>query len=324
MSESAREIRLPLCVDCDGTLIKTDLLFESFFCLLKQSPCTIFLLPFWVLKGKAYLKQRIAERVDLDVTLLPYNSQFLNFLRQEKGQGRELVLVTASPRKFAQQIAEHLGLFCMVIATDGDKNMCGKHKADLLVITFGEQAFEYAANGRIDMEVWKRAQGAILVHASSRLQSKAAKLTSVTQVFPDTSKRLRNYLNALRLHQWLKNLLIFVPLSAAHLVHDLGLLTQAIIAFLALSLTASSTYVLNDLLDLPADRSHPRKRFRPFAAGDIPIALGFVLLLGLLATALTLTFPLPAIFIWFLGGYYLTTLAYSLWIKKWVVMDIIT
>jgi hypothetical protein len=147
MSENTQELQLPLGVDCDGTLIKTDLLFEAFCALLKQSPGTIFLLPFWLLKGKAYLKQCLAKRVDLDITLLPYNTQVLNFLLQEKAKGRKLVLVTASPRKFAQQIADHLDLFCMVIATDGDKNICGKHKAESLVTAFGEQAFEYAANG---------------------------------------------------------------------------------------------------------------------------------------------------------------------------------
>jgi 4-hydroxybenzoate polyprenyltransferase len=324
MSENTQELQLPLAVDCDGTLIKTDLLFEAFCALLKQSSGTVFLLPFWLLKGKAYLKQCLAKRVDLDVTLLPYNTQLLNFLLQEKAKGRKLVLVTASPRKFAQQIADHLDLFCMVIATDGDKNVCGKYKAESLVTAFGEQAFEYAANDWIDMEVWKRARGAILVNASTRLQSQVVKLTSVSQVFPDTSKRLRSYLKALRLHQWLKNLLVFVPLCTAHLVHDFGLLTQATVAFLAYSLTASSTYVVNDLLDLPADRAHPRKRFRPFAAGDISIVQGFVLLPGLLAAALVLTLLLPARFVWLLGGYSLITLAYSLWLKKWVVLDIIT
>jgi 4-hydroxybenzoate polyprenyltransferase len=150
------------------------------------------------------------------------------------------------------------------------------------------------------------------------------KLTSVSQVFPGTSKWLRSYLKALRLHQWLKNLLIFVPLCTAHLVHDFALLPQAIVAFLAYSLTASSAYILNDLLDLPADRAHPRKRFRPFAAGDIAIVHGFVLLPGLLAAALVLTLLLPANFIWFLGGYALLTLMYSLWIKQCIVLDVVT
>ena len=212
----------------------------------------------------------------------------------------------------------------MVIATDGKTNMAGKHKADSLVTLFGEKAFEYAANGRIDIEVWKRAQGAILVNASPNLTSQVAKLTSVSRVFPETSKRLRSSLRALRLHQWLKNLLVFVPLLAAHLVQDLGLLTEATIAFVAYSLTASSTYILNDLLDLPADRAHPRKRFRPFAAGDISIVQGWIFLLSLLAAALGLALLLPVNFIWLLGGYCLITLAYSVWIKKWVVLDIIT
>ena len=258
------------------------------------------------------------------MTLLPYNTPLLNFLRQEQAQGRTLVLVTASPRKYAQQIADYLGLFRGVIAVDGEKNMGGKHKADSVVAAFGEQGFEYAANCRTDLEVWKRAQGALLVSASRGLQAKAAQLTSVTQVFPATSARWRGSLKALRLHQWLKNPLVFVPLFAAHLMYDVGLLTQVSVAFLAYGLTASSTYILNDLLDLPADRAYPRKRFRPFAAGDVPIAWGLMLLPALLAAALALTWLLPANFVWLLGGYYLTTLAYSLWIKTWEVLDVMT
>ena len=153
MTESAGEISLPLCVDCDGTLLQTDLLIESVLAFLKQSPLKLVLLPFWLLKGKVYFKQRIVERVDLDVTLLPYNVHLIDFLRKEKSEGRTLVLVTASPQKFAQQIADHLKLFHLLMATDRGKNLSGKHKRDSLVAAFGERGFEYAANGRIDLEV---------------------------------------------------------------------------------------------------------------------------------------------------------------------------
>jgi 4-hydroxybenzoate polyprenyltransferase len=325
MAESIGGIRPPLCVDCDGTLLKTDLLFESIFALLKKSPLTLFFLPFWLLQGKVYLKQRLAERVNLDVTLLPYNDHLVNFLREAKSQGRKLVLVTASPRKFAQQIADHLELFDSLMATDKGRNLSGKNKRDSLVAAFGERGFEYAANGRIDLEVWGRARGAILVNARRSVQSKAAKITQVLEVFPTSRVRPAKYLKALRLHQWAKNLLVFVPLFAGHLVYDFDLLTQAAIAFVAYGLTASSGYILNDLLDLSADRGHPRKRLRPFASGDLPIAHGIVLIPCLLAAAVALSvFFLPPSFSWLLGGYYLTTLAYSLWIKNEVVLDVIT
>jgi 4-hydroxybenzoate polyprenyltransferase len=318
------DLRPPLCVDCDGTLIQTDLLIESILILLKQSPLSLVLLPLWLFKGKVYLKQRLVEQVDLDVTLLPYNAHFLNFLRQERSTGRKLVLVTASPRKFAQQIADHLGLFHMLMATDSDKNLSGKSKRDRLVAAFGQRGFEYAANGRIDLEVWGQARGAILVSASRSVQGKAAKITRILEVFPPSSFWLRSYIKALRLHQWAKNLLVFVPLFAAHLAHDPTLLSQAAVAFLAYGLAASSGYVLNDLLDLSSDRVHPRKRLRPFACGDLPIAHGIVLIPCLLIMALALSFFLPPSFGWLLAGYYLTTLAYSLWIKNQVLLDVIT
>jgi 4-hydroxybenzoate polyprenyltransferase len=324
MADNDHEKRSPLCVDCDGTIIKTDLLFESFFVLFKQSPYIVLLLPFWLFRGRAFFKQRIAERVDLDVTLLPYNIRFLNFLREEKARGRTLVLVTASPRKFADQIAAYLNLFHRIIASDSDKNIRGQLKADSLATAFGEQGFEYAANSRVDIAVWKRAQGAILVNASPRLQQKVAKFTRMIRTFPTSSIRPHSYLQVLRLHQWLKNLLVFVPLFSAHLVHDLGLVSQAAMAFLAYCLTASSTYVLNDLLDLSADRSHPRKGRRPFAAGDIPIARGFLFIPSLLVAAFALTLFLPANVVWLLGGYCLTTLAYSLWIKQRALLDVVT
>lgn len=324
MSESMHGVRLPLCVDCDGTLINTDLLFEALLVLSKRAPWMLFLLPFWLFRGKAYLKQQLAQRVDLDVTLLPYNAPFLDFLQQEKAQGRALILVTASPHKFAQQIAAHLHLFCAVMATDGTLNMKGKSKADRLVATFGAQAFEYAGDSWADVQVWEQARGAILVNASARLQHKTTQLTSVTHVFPETSRPFTSYLHALRVHQWLKNLLMFVPLLTAHMLHDVGLLAQASLAFLAFGLTASSTYVVNDLLDLPADRAHPSKHRRPFAAGAIPIVHGLLLIPSLLGGALLLACLLPSNFLWLLGGYYLITLAYSFWIKQQAILDIMT
>ncbi len=323
-AESADEVRLPLCVDCDGTLLRTDLLFESLLALVKQAPLSLVFLPWWLFKGKAYLKQRLAERVHLDIALLPYNSQLVSFLRDAKFAGRKLVLVTASPQKFAEQIADHLKLFYLIMATDAVENLSGNNKRDRLVAAFGERGFDYAANGSIDLAVWRKARGAILVNVSRRVHNQAAKITRILEVVPHAAMGLRPYLRALRLHQWAKNLLVFVPLFSAHLVQDLNLMAQAAMAFVAYGLAASSAYVLNDLLDLSADRAHPRKRFRPFASGELPIAHGIALIPCLLAAALALSFLLPPAFGWLLAGYYLTTLAYSLWIKNQEVLDVIT
>jgi len=323
MTGSRRETTVPLCVDCDGTLLRTDLLLESLLALLKQSPLSLLLVPFWFAKGKAYLKQRIVERVDLDVTLLPYNIPLLTFLRQEESVGRKLVLVTASPRQVAEKIAEHLKLFRLVMGSDEAINLKGKCKSDSLVRAFGDRGFEYAGNARVDLEVWRCSRAAILVNASRSVEARAVKLTEIAGVFQNRSLTLRSYLRALRLHQWLKNLLVFVPLFAGHLADDVGLVKNATIGFLAFGFTASSAYILNDLLDLFSDRGHPRKRFRPFASGDIPLTHGIVLIPCLLAAAVTLSLLLPLRFGLMLAVYYLATVGYSLWIKNEVVLDVI-
>ncbi|CAK0737964.1 membrane hypothetical protein [Gammaproteobacteria bacterium] len=301
----------PLCVDLDGTLINTDLLMESLFSLLRHTPLTTLLVPFWLLRGKAYLKEQLVRRVQIDVTVLPYHAEFLAYLRQLHTSGRRLVLATASHLRFAEQVATHLRIFESVLATEAGRNLSRSRKGDCLANTYGERGFDYAGNSRADLAVWARARAAILVNPVPGVERKARAQLPVTVVFDDRQGAWRVYLKALRLPQWLKNLLIFVPLLVTHSYDDLTVMVQAGLAFLTFGLCTSSVYLLNDLLDLSIDRHHPHKRLRFFAAGTMSIIHGAILVPSLLGAALLIAVLLPLKYLAVLTGY-LLTLLYSL------------
>lgn len=313
---------LPLCIDCDGTLIRTDLLHESVFRVLKSSWTTVLALPFWLMRGKAFMKQQLAERVKLDVAGLPYNAEVLELLTRARSEGRTTVLVTASPRQQAQQIADHLGLFDRVEASDGTVNLAGRNKAEHLERIFGRAGFVYAGNSTTDLPVWAASAGAVVVSASNSLHAAAGEVTTVVQSIRPVTASLKSYAKAIRVHQWLKNLLVFVPLLAAHKVSAGPQTLAAVLAFFAFGLCASAVYVINDLLDLPSDRVHARKRNRPFASGVVPIAHGVAMVPVLLLAAAALCTQLPAGFALTLLGYFTLTCLYSFWLKNQVIVDV--
>ena len=314
---------LPLCVDLDGTLVKTDMLLETFILLLKKNIFYIFLVPFWVTRGKAFLKKQIAERVSFEPLNLPYNMAFLAFLKNEHARGRKLILVTASDYRVADKIADHLALFQEVLASDGSVNLSGKNKLAALVQRFGAQGFDYAANGQIDLTIWPHAKNAIVVGAPLSLVNTVSQTTPVSQHFLAEPFTFSVFLKALRFHQWLKNLLIFVPLLLAHKFTDWPLLLQAAYAFISFGLCASAIYLLNDLLDLEADRAHSRKKYRPLAAGQLPLLWGFIMIPILLLGSVLVGFHLPINFLVALGIYFLTTVAYSFYLKQVVLVDVL-
>jgi len=317
-------VRLPpLVVDLDGTLLKSDLLLESVLALVKQQPRYLFALPLWLLKGKARFKREVARRVSLDVGLLPYRKDFLDDLRAQRAGGRSLVLATASDSQLARQVAEHLQLFDCVLASDGITNLSGDAKRERLVREFGERGFDYAANGPADVAVWRSARKAIAVNPGSRVLRALERFSRPEIAFQDEARPLKSYWNALRPQQWCKNLLVLVPVFAAHRFFDAALPGRALLAFLAFCCCASSGYLFNDLLDLAADRHHPRKQFRPLAAGSLPLAypLALIPLLAILGGILgALVSPL---LFGFVLGYFLLALLYSLSIKNVVVLDVI-
>jgi len=313
-----------LCVDLDGTLIATDMLWESLMLLLRQQPLQLINLPIWVLRGKSYFKQKIAEVTEVNAATLPFRSDVLTFLQREKENGRKIVLATASDKKIAEAIKRETELFSGVFASDGLTNCSGPNKSKVLVESFGSKGFDYIGNGRVDMPIWEAARYALLVDPSRRLLKKAEREVTVKYVFRRTQNRLIELLKAIRVHQWVKNLLVFVPVIMAHKLFDPALLFRSVCAFFAFSLCASGIYVLNDLLDLPSDRQHPKKKFRPFASGALSIPTGVSIAPILLAGAFLFAYlTLPVLFIGILGLYYLTTTAYSFVLKKIAILDIL-
>jgi 4-hydroxybenzoate polyprenyltransferase/phosphoserine phosphatase len=313
---------LPLCVDCDGTLIRTDLLHESVLLLAKSSPLSLLKLPFWLLKGKAHLKQQIAQRVSLNAQSLPYDPEVLDLIKNARAQGRSVVLATASPRRQAEAIAAHLELFDRVEATDAQTNLAGPNKAAHLENLFGRGGFDYAGNSRADLPVWAVSAGAIVVSSSQSLHKAAAASVSVLQVIRQLPRSLKVYAKAIRVHQWLKNLLVFVPVFAGHRL-SAEPITAALLAFAAFSLCASAVYVINDLLDLASDRVHARKRNRPFASGALPISHGIAMAPALLLAAALIAAQLPVAFAATLVAYFAVTCLYSFWLKNQVIVDVL-
>lgn len=312
-----------LFVDLDGSLLSSDILVESAFALLKQNLLYLFMFPVWLARGKANLKQQIADRVDLAVKDLPFNQAFLAYLRRQQEQGRKIGLATASNEKYAHCIAAHLQLFDVVLASDATTNLSGKNKLARIADCCGDGAFDYAGNGKEDVVVWKRARRAILVCPERGVERAAARCSEIETTFRSPNSRFRAWIRAIRLHQWAKNVLVFLPLLAAHEVHSPELVLQALIAFMAFGMCASSVYLLNDLTDLEADRRHPRKCLRPFAAGALSVKAGLVMIPALLAAAFAASLLLPIQFVIVLAGYYLVTMAYSFWLKRIVLVDVL-
>lgn len=313
-----------LCVDLDGTLLRSDLLHESLLALLARNPFYLFLLPFWLLKGKAAFKREIATRVEVTANTLPYDMRILELLRTTSQRPR--VLCTASDALLVQPIADHLGLFESVMASDGCSNLAGRRKAEKLVERFGERGFDYVGNSDVDLQVWKHAAAGLVV-GSDALAEKAGLLTQVRAHWPATARgglyRLRTWVKAMRIYQWAKNLLVFVPLLAAHRVLEPEALVQATVAFLAFGLCASGVYLLNDLLDLSSDRQHSRKCKRPFAAGDLPVLQGLFAAVVLTVVSFILAAWCGWKFALVLLGYWLLTVSYSLHLKRLVMIDVI-
>lgn len=309
-----------LCVDLDGTLIASDLLWESLVSVLRHRPWQLLLLPLWLVRGRAGLKQRLAALAGLDVAALPYRADVVDYVRQEFRRGRHVVLATAADTTLATAVAQHLGVFTEVLASDGIVNLKGSAKAASLVARFGTTNFDYIGDSRADIPVWASAAvalapGHVRIDGVPNLQNIGASDEPRTSV-------VRLLVKALRPHQWLKNLLVFVPPLAAHRF-DPSTAWHVALACLALSLCASGGYVLNDLLDINSDRQHQRKRHRPFASGRLSLGVGVGLLAGLWAAGFGLALAvLPIAFAIVLAGYLVATAAYSIRLKRVAVLDV--
>ena len=327
----------PLCVDLDGTLVKSDTLVDSTLALARQHPQLLLKLPGWLAEGKAALKRHITSSVELDVVHLPYNRDLLQFLVEQHAAGRPIYLATAADLALAQRVADHLGLFAGVLASDGSTNLAGVNKLAAFRERFGNN-FCYIGNAHADLPLLCACLQPMVANPTRGLTSglRSANIT-VQRTFSETTATPRAWLKAIRLHQWAKNVLLFLPLLLAH-ARSVGLIAGALVAFLSFGLCASATYIINDLLDIEADRHHPRKRSRPFASGDLSAIHGVTVVLLLFLAALALALAVPAViralspalalahpfkFVEWLGIYTVTTLAYSLRLKRAILIDVI-
>jgi len=310
-----------LCVDLDGTLARTDTLLESIIALARRRPWLLALLPLWLLRGRPHMKARVAAYTDLDAAAIPYNAEVVEFLRRERDSGRTIVLATASHVTSARRVADHLGLFTAVHATDGDINLKGARKAEALSRIYGAGAYSYAGNSRADLAVWESARSAVLVDVPDAVRAQLDPRLPVEREFARATSPVFELWRSLRPHQWIKNALLAVPLLTAHRYLDPHAVAQTLLAIVAMCLAASAIYVVNDLLDLAADRRHPTKRGRPLAAGTLPLGWGIGVVPVLVLVAALVSLALPVAFSVGLAAYALAAIVYSLWIKQAAWLD---
>jgi 4-hydroxybenzoate polyprenyltransferase/phosphoserine phosphatase len=312
-----------LYVDLDGTLMRSDASLVSMLGLLKLNPIMVLNLAAWLLRGRAYFKREVARRVDIDPGNLPWTAEFVDYLRTCRREGRRIVLITASDQKYADSVADHLKLFDDAIGSDGVTNLSGARKLERILADCAGAEFAYAGNSGRDLEIWPHGNEAIVVNALPSLLKKAQATSNVVRVFSPITGLADRVLRAARYHQWLKNLLLFVPLVVSHRITEWTLLLQGLTGFIAFGLCASAVYLLNDLFDLDDDRSHPTKRNRPIASGDMPLDLAALLIPVLLLGALLSAALLPSEFLAVLAAYFIITLGYSLRLKQIAVLDVL-
>jgi 4-hydroxybenzoate polyprenyltransferase len=313
----------PLCVDQDGTLVKSDTLLDSLLVLLRSRPLKALVLPAKVLKGKAAFKAYVTDSVALDVAHLPYNRQVLHYLQTEAARGREIYLTTGADVRLARRVADHLGIFAGVLGSDGATNLTGHNKLDRLRSHLPSEKFDYIGNDRPDLPLLAHSAEPMIANPSMRLRAAMrAQGIHPARKFEDRSHPLRSLVAAMRVHQWAKNALIFFPLLLGHDLRISRVMT-ALTAFFSFSLAASATYIVNDLLDIEADRRHRRKRLRPFAAGDLSALQGFAMVVVLLALAAVGAAYIPAGFTLWLALYLATTLAYTGYLKRIPLVDVL-
>ncbi len=314
---------VPLCVDLDGTLLRTDLLYESIIYLLKKNFFYIFIIPFWFLKGRYYTKYKLLQYVSPNVSSLPYNSEIIDFIKREKEKGRTITLVTASAQALAEKVANYLEIFDFVYASKDGINLVHQNKADFLIDRFGYKNFDYIGDSYKDIVVWENSNTAHIVTNDNNLINIVEQKTKIGKIFNIPKEGLSVYLKQIRVHQWIKNLLIFVPTFLAHKT-DFNNFLDLILAFFSFSFIASAIYVINDLADIESDRNHSTKKYRPLASGQMKILTSFkiipiLFILGFVLSLFTYNFS----FVIILLIYTVITILYSFYLKKLYLIDII-
>ena len=312
-------------IDLDGSLIRTDLFVEALFRLIKRNPLFLLQCIRWLFKGRSALKAFVARKVKIDAAHLPYETDLIEYLVEQKKNGRRLILATASHSTYAHRVANHLGIFDAVIASSAKRNLKGRNKLSRIIDTANGEDFTYVGDSPADRPIWEKAATAILVNPrNSDLKSVSAN-DKCEQVFTRKISVFRSFLREMRPHQWAKNMLIFVPILTSHSYMNETTLLSAILAFVTFSLCASGVYFLNDLLDMDADRRHETKRHRPLASGNLPISYGIVGAFVLPLAAFGIAgYTLSPIFMGVLAGYFILTILYSFVLKSISTADVMT
>jgi 4-hydroxybenzoate polyprenyltransferase len=315
------DLARPLCVDLDGTLIKSDSLFDGLCQFMRRNPAEFWQLPQWLAGGRARLKAEVARRAPLDPVRLPYNTELLGYLQSERRKGRQIFLTTGADGPLAERVAAHLGVFAGVLASDGTTNLTSTKKLEFLKARFSE--FDYIGNSRADLPLLADARQAMVANPTQGLRlALHMRRIPVARSFQDQRPPLRTLAKAIRIHQWTKNTLLVLPLLLSHKLHP-GAVVAVVAAFFCFNFMASANYLFNDLLDLESDRRHPAKRFRPFAAGDLAVSSGIVLAFALIAASIAILPWLPHKFALWLAVYIVVTTAYSFYLKQVALVDVL-
>lgn len=314
--------RTPLVVEFEETLTRTEPVLERLLSAFRKAPLEVMLVVLLAMRGRISLRSYLADNDRLDVTSLPVHMPVMDRIEQARAEGRPVFLASATDRRFVEKFAAAQDLFDGVITAEAPRSLQGAARARALVDTFGTGGFDYIGSGAGDLPVWGQARRALVSDPAPDLLDKLHVVSADVETIRIEQRRALALAGALRPHQWLKNLLILVPALAAHSL-TAGTAWAVLLAFLSFSLCASSAYVLNDLLDLEGDRNHPRKCLRPFASGALPLRLGMALVPALLIAALLLALMLPWSYLAALAAYLALTLAYSLILKRKVMVDVV-
>ena len=312
----------PLFVDLDGTLFPGDTLWDSVALRAQHAPLDSWRIPLYLLKGPMVAKQWLADGLIPCPKLIPFRKELIEYCLIQKNAGRRIVLATAAHHKIADAVANHLGFFDQIIATD-TINRKGKQKLEAIIEAAQGGPFLYAGDCSADLPIWKHAVGALTAGPAASWSEKRLG-TQIIARFPDKTTRIGALTKALRPHQWIKNILVFIPVIAAHQWFNLSSILMSIAMFVAFSLCASSVYILNDLLDLENDRAHPRKKNRPLAAGTLPIPLAAAFIPFLLLSSIAIASMAGWHAVAILAIYYAITVAYSFDLKKRLIVDVFT
>jgi 4-hydroxybenzoate polyprenyltransferase/phosphoserine phosphatase len=313
----------PLCVDLDGTLIKTNTLHEYILALIRTAPQYVLLLPLWLIRGQAYLWNRLSQLVTINVALLPYRNEVLEYLQREKHEGRELILVSGASQSLVERVASHLNLFDHSLGSDALTHLVAKKKLSVILERYGKKSFDYIGDSHADLEVWQESRRAIIVSRDKYLVNELQKRAdNLEHIEPAGGIWFKALLKAMRIHQWAKNLLVFAAIFLSHQFDEFTLVFDAMRGFAAFSLCGSAVYITNDLVDLEADRLHPKKRTRPFASGELSPVIGVLASIFLLLGAFAFATSISPAFTAVLGVYLTLTFMYSFYFKEKLLVDV--